>query len=29
MMRVSRPAMRGNTALAHAYEYEIAEPSRS
>jgi GcrA cell cycle regulator len=23
IMRVSRPAMRGNTALAHAYEYEI------
>jgi GcrA cell cycle regulator len=22
MMRVSRPAMRGNTALAHAYEYD-------
>ena len=29
MLRVSRPAMRGNTALAHAYDYEIAEPSRS
>ncbi len=27
MLRVSRPAMRGNTALAHAYEYEVeAEP---
>jgi GcrA cell cycle regulator len=25
MLRVSRPAMRGNTALAHAFEYEIAE----
>ena len=23
MLRVSRPAMRGNTALAHAYEYDI------
>jgi GcrA cell cycle regulator len=23
IMRVSRPAMRGNTALAHAYDYEI------
>ena len=27
MLRVSRPAMRGNTALAHAYDYEVeAEP---
>ncbi len=27
MLRVSRPAMRGNTALAHAYELEVeAEP---
>jgi GcrA cell cycle regulator len=27
MMRVSRPAMRGNTALAQAFEYEVeAEP---
>src|SRR4051794_37993232 len=27
MLRVSRPAMRGNTALAHAFEYEVeAEP---
>jgi GcrA cell cycle regulator len=27
MMRVARPAMRGNTALAHAYEYEVeSEP---
>src|SRR2546421_3223305 len=27
MMRVPRPAMRGNTALAHAYEMEVqAEP---
>ena len=27
MMRVSRPAMRGNTALAHSYEMEVeAEP---
>ena len=25
MMRVSRPSMRGNTALAHAFEYEIAD----
>jgi len=25
MLRVSRPSMRGNTALAHAFEYEIAE----
>ena len=25
MLRVSRPAMRGNTALAHAYEFD-AEP---
>jgi len=25
MLRVARPAMRGNTALAHAFEYEIAE----
>jgi GcrA cell cycle regulator len=25
MLRVSRPAMRGNTALAHAYDYEVAE----
>lgn len=25
MLRVSRPAMRGNTALAHAFEYEVAE----
>src|SRR3989454_9997031 len=23
MLRISRPAMRGNTALAHAYEYEV------
>ena len=23
MLRVSRPSMRGNTALAHAFEYEI------
>ena len=23
MMRVPRPAMRGNTALAHAYDYEV------
>src|SRR5213592_2572912 len=23
MMRVPRPAMRGNTALAHAYEYDV------
>src|SRR3954463_9470821 len=23
MLRVSRPAMRGNTALAHAFEYEV------
>jgi GcrA cell cycle regulator len=30
MMRVSRPAMRGNTALAHAYEMEVeAEPELS
>jgi GcrA cell cycle regulator len=27
MMRVSRPAMRGNTALAHAYAYDVdADP---
>jgi GcrA cell cycle regulator len=27
MLRVTRPAVRGNTALAHAYEYEVeAEP---
>jgi GcrA cell cycle regulator len=27
MLRVARPAMRGNTALAHAYDYEVeAEP---
>ena len=27
MLRVSRPAMRGNTALAHAFDYEVeAEP---
>ena len=26
MMRVSRPVSRGNTALAHAYEIEEAEP---
>jgi GcrA cell cycle regulator len=27
MLRVARPSMRGNTALAHAYEYEVeAEP---
>ena len=27
MLRVARPAMRGNTALAHAYEYEVeSEP---
>jgi GcrA cell cycle regulator len=27
MMRVSRPSMRGNTALAHAYDHELeAEP---
>jgi GcrA cell cycle regulator len=27
MMRVSRPSMRGNTALAHAYEHDLeAEP---
>jgi GcrA cell cycle regulator len=25
MLRVARPAMRGNTALAQAFEYEIAE----
>ncbi|MPZ36554.1 MAG: GcrA cell cycle regulator [Rhizobiales bacterium] len=25
MLRVSRPAMRGNTALAQAFEYEVAE----
>jgi GcrA cell cycle regulator len=25
MLRVSRPSMRGNTALAHAFEYEVAE----
>jgi GcrA cell cycle regulator len=25
MLRVSRPAMRGNTALAHAYEYEMEQ----
>lgn len=23
LMRISRPAMRGNTALAHAYEYDV------
>src|SRR3954453_17014377 len=27
MLRVTRPQMRGNTALAHAYDYEVeAEP---
>ncbi len=27
LMRVSRPAMRGNTALAHAYDYDVdSEP---
>jgi GcrA cell cycle regulator len=25
MLRVSRPTMRGNTALAHAYEYEMEQ----
>src|SRR6266699_5845778 len=29
MMRVSRPVIRGNTALAHAYEYDVeTEPER-
>src|SRR5215213_8735913 len=25
MLRVSRPSMRGNTALSHAFEYDVAE----
>ena len=29
MMRVSRPSMRGNTALAHAYRIRRRRPSRS